>query len=64
MPNIEVTLHSVCEVKEFGQVTVEKGYKHTSYMIKRNFVLQELSLQISVVTSMHFCFFLFVIYKL
>ena len=28
----EVTLHSICEVKEFGQVTVEQNYKHTSYV--------------------------------
>ena len=47
---IEVTLHSVCENKDYGQVTVEKDYKHTSYMAKYNFVLQDLSLLISVVT--------------
>ena len=47
---IEVTLHSVCVVKKFGQVTVEQDYKHTSYMTKCNFVLQELSLLISVMT--------------
>ena len=46
----EVTLYSVCEVKEFGQVTVAKDYKHTSHMVKCNFVLQELSLLISIVT--------------
>ena len=38
------------EVKKFGQVTVELDYKHTSYMTKCNFVLQELSFLISIVT--------------
>ena len=47
---IEVTLHSVCEVKKFEQFTVEWDYKHTSYMTKCNFSVQELSLLISVVT--------------
>ena len=47
---IEVALHSVCEVKEFGQVTVVQDYKRTSYMTKCKFVLQELSLLISVET--------------
>ena len=47
---LEATLHSVCEVKEFGQVTVEQDYQYTSYMTKCNFILQELSLLMSVVT--------------
>ena len=44
--HVEVTMHSVCDDKEFGQVTAEYDYKHTSYITKCNFVLQELSLLI------------------
>ena len=31
---LELTLHSVCEDKVFGQVTVEKDYNHSGYMTK------------------------------